>query len=173
VSLCSGRRASDETAGRVRTSFVRSPQKSTGGQEGKWVMSLARQCGGCYVRDCLSGRKISTAAGLKRQRSTTSERLLCRHAEPPPRGQGVLEKDLSVTRLPFTYQGRWITIILSSVDHRTFHQVVEHVRDSPKVNVFCAVSRSQVYGLLFSPRLHVRVTCASTFWSTPLSHRWM
>jgi hypothetical protein len=56
VSLCSGRRASDETAGRVRTSFVRSPQKSTGGQEGKWVMSLARQCGGCYVRDCLSDR---------------------------------------------------------------------------------------------------------------------
>jgi hypothetical protein len=29
------------------------------------------------------------------------------------------------------------------------HQVVEHVRDSPKVNVFCAVSRTQVYGPFF------------------------
>jgi hypothetical protein len=29
------------------------------------------------------------------------------------------------------------------------HQVVEHVRDSPKVTVFCAVSRTQVYGPFF------------------------
>jgi hypothetical protein len=29
------------------------------------------------------------------------------------------------------------------------HQVVEHVQDSPKVNVFCAVSRTQVYGPFF------------------------
>jgi hypothetical protein len=29
------------------------------------------------------------------------------------------------------------------------HQVVEHVRDSPKVNVFCAVHRTQVYRPFF------------------------
>jgi hypothetical protein len=30
------------------------------------------------------------------------------------------------------------------------HQVVEHVRDRPKVDVFCAVSRTHVYGSFFS-----------------------
>jgi hypothetical protein len=29
------------------------------------------------------------------------------------------------------------------------HQVVENTRDSPKVNVFCAVNRTQFYGSFF------------------------
>ncbi|PSN58107.1 hypothetical protein C0J52_06501 [Blattella germanica] len=32
-------------------------------------------------------------------------------------------------------------------DEATFH--IEHVRDSPKVNVFCAISHSSVYGPFF------------------------
>jgi hypothetical protein len=35
---------------------------------------------------------------------------------------------------------------------QNLHQVVEHVRDSPKVNVFCAASRTQVYAPLFFRR---------------------
>jgi hypothetical protein len=35
------------------------------------------------------------------------------------------------------------------------HQVVEHVRDSPKVNVFCSVSRTQVYGQFFFAEITV------------------
>lgn len=29
------------------------------------------------------------------------------------------------------------------------HVIIEHERDTPKVNVLCAISKTQVYGLLF------------------------
>jgi hypothetical protein len=52
-------RADDQVA-RLWNAFVhrfsvvrRNPQ---GGQAGNWVISLTWQCGGCCVRDCLSGR---------------------------------------------------------------------------------------------------------------------
>jgi hypothetical protein len=32
---------------------------------------------------------------------------------------------------------------------QNLHQVVERLRNSPKVNVICAVSRTQVYGTFF------------------------
>jgi hypothetical protein len=32
---------------------------------------------------------------------------------------------------------------------QNLHQIVEHVRDSPNMNIFCTVSRTQVYGPLF------------------------
>jgi hypothetical protein len=53
-------RADDQVATRLWNAFVRrfsvvrrNPQ---GGQAGNWVMYLTWQCGGCCVRDCLSGR---------------------------------------------------------------------------------------------------------------------
>jgi hypothetical protein len=41
------------------------------------------------------------------------------------------------------------------------HQVVEHVRDSPKLDVFCAVAERRFTNHSFSPRLPLRVTCTS------------
>jgi hypothetical protein len=53
------------------------------------------------------------------------------------------------------------------------HQIHKHVRDSPKVNVFCAVSRTQVYRSFFPPRLPLWVACTVICWSTSLFHSWM
>jgi hypothetical protein len=41
------------------------------------------------------------------------------------------------------------------------HQVIEHVRDSPKVNVLCAVRKTQVYGSFFFTETTLPVTCIS------------
>jgi hypothetical protein len=47
-------------------------------------------------------------------------------------------------------------------------QVVEHVRDSSKINVFCTVSITRVYGSFFFSKLPLRVTCTSIWWSIPV-----
>jgi hypothetical protein len=53
------------------------------------------------------------------------------------------------------------------------HEVVEHVRDSPKVNVFCAVSRTQVYGPFFSADTTITDHMYSRCCSTSVLHGWI
>jgi hypothetical protein len=106
----------DDQAARLWNAFVRrfsvvrrNPQR---GQAGNWVTSFTCQCGGCCVRDCLSGRTNFNCCRSYRPMIdhigetfvpicwTTSKRTIC-----------FWTKLFSVTRLPLTCQGRWIAII--------------------------------------------------------------
>jgi hypothetical protein len=120
-----------------------------GGQTGNWVMSLTWQCGGRGVlRKRLSFRpyKLQLLQELKAQWSTTLERLLHRYAEPPQRGQFVFRKKIVLnSEATFHLPRKLNRHILNICGSQTQHQVVEHVRVCPKVNVVCAVSITEVY----------------------------
>ena len=69
--------------------------------------------------------------------------------------QAMLEEDGFDDRLVFSDEATFHLIgkvnkhntRIWGTEHR--HLTLEHVRDSPKVNVFCAISKKRVYGLFF------------------------
>jgi hypothetical protein len=143
----SGRRPSGETVERVLASFLCSPQKST--------RRASRELGDVshitvwrvlLKRLSFRSHKFQLLQELKPNDRPHRETFLPTCWTASKRKICFWTKLFSMTRLPFTCQGRWIAIIWGSQNP---HQVVEHVRDSPKVNVFCAVSRTQVYGPFF------------------------
>jgi hypothetical protein len=89
--------------------------------------------------------QIKTAAGDQAQSSTTSERHLYRYAEQPRRGKIVSGQNCFQCRDSFHLSEKVTSHSLNIWGSQNTHEVVEHERVSPKVNVFCAVSGTQVY----------------------------
>jgi len=78
-----------------------------------------------------------------------------------------LNKVVSSEMLPFISQNRHFLVIGCSQNP---YQVTAHVRSSSRVNVFCVVSRTQVYDLFFPRRYRYwPFVCVPTHWGTSCS----
>ncbi|PNF27666.1 hypothetical protein B7P43_G14706 [Cryptotermes secundus] len=128
-SLCKGKspgrlRVSEENVERIRVSFERSPMKST--------------------------RSASREVGLSQ---TTVWRVLRRRLVYRPYHLQLvqaLRADGKVKRVEFCDLNRHNVRIWGLQNPRV---TLEHVRDSPKVNVFCAILLTKVYGAFFFLRM--------------------
>jgi hypothetical protein len=140
---------------RVRICFSAVRANSQGGQAGNWVMSLTWQCvcvwGGGVLRKRLSFwlYKFRLLPGIKSQFSTTLNRLYTNMLNRLKNGNMFLDKIIFSDEATFHISGKVTRHNLIIWGSQNLHQVVERLRNSPKVNVICAVSRTQVYGTFF------------------------
>jgi hypothetical protein len=146
----SGRRPIGETVESVRESFFRSPQKSTRGS-GRDLIDVSHMAVWMVLRKRLSFRpyKFELLQELK-SNDRPHRRDFCTEML-----NGLEEDNLFLNKTVFSDEAtfhlsgkvnRHNLIILGSQNP---HEVVEHVRDSPKVIVFCAVSQTQAYEPFF------------------------
>jgi hypothetical protein len=170
----SGRQVSDETVEHVHVSFLHSPQKST-------VHARREMCNASHMtvwrvlHKQLSfwPYKFQLLQELKpndRPRPWDSRTDVLKHLKEDSL---FLDKIVFSDKATFHLSGKVNHHNLIICGSQNPHQIHKHVRDSPKVNVFCAVSRTQVYGPFFPPRLPLWVACTVICWSTLLFHSWM
>ncbi|CAI6343896.1 unnamed protein product [Macrosiphum euphorbiae] len=146
----SGRpRTSDENIERVRQSFVRSPQKST--RRAGLELDLPHSTVWRVLRRrlTLKAYRIQLLQALlpdDKQKRIDFCNFISEKQE---------ENESFVSRIVFSDEA---TFHLSGKVNRHNvriwaleqpHATVEHQRDSPKINVFCAISRKKVYGPFF------------------------
>lgn len=158
--LCKGKssgrpRVSNEDVERIRQSFTRSPQKSTrrAGRElnipstSVWRVLRRRLRFKPYRIQLLQ----ALHEGDKVRRVQFCEFIQSQMTDDDEEND---DRDL-VSRIVFSDEA---TFHLSGKVNRHNvriwgteqpHQIVQHERDSPKVNVFCAISRNKVYGPFF------------------------
>jgi hypothetical protein len=90
-------------------------------------MFLTRQCGGCYVSDCLSGRTHFNHLW------TTTEKLLYRHDELPRKRKFVLDKIVFSDGATFHLPGKVNRHNLIIWGSQNSKRAVKNVCDTPKV----------------------------------------
>lgn len=148
--LCKGKssgrpRTSEETVQQIRDKFQRSPRTSTrrAGRE----LGVAQTTVWRVLRRRLALRPYrlqlvqALRAGDKRRRVEFCHDIL-----------EDMEEDTFLPRLVFSDEATFhVSGKVNRHNVRIWgsenpHQTVEHERDSPKVNVFCAVSQTKVYG---------------------------
>jgi hypothetical protein len=171
----SGIQLSGKTAERVRVSFLRSPQKSAR-RENRELGDVSHMTVWRVLRKRLSFRPYKFQL-LQELRPSDRPHWTDFCTDMLNRLE---ENNLFLNKIVFSDEdtfhlsgkvNRHNLIIWGSQNP---HQFVEHVRDSPKVNVFCAVSRTQVYGPLFFAQATVTGhVCTSICWSIFLFHSWM
>ena len=140
---------SEEKVERIRTAYSTNPRKST--TQGSRELEIPQPTVWRVLRNRLKLKpyKLRLVQALsdddKRYRAQFCEWMM----------EMVEEDESFISRLVFSDEA---TFHLSGTVNRHNvriwgteppHQIVEHTRDSPKVNVFCAVSQDKVYGPFF------------------------
>ncbi|PNF40249.1 hypothetical protein B7P43_G07078 [Cryptotermes secundus] len=151
--LCKGKspgrpRVSEEQVARIRAAFERSPRKSTNRASRELAIPQSTVWRVLTVRLHLKPYRLQLVQALtnddKRKRMEFCDSML-----------EMMEDETFISRLIFSDEA---TFHLSGTVNRHNvriwgtehpHETVEHERDSPKVNVFCAVSQDKVYGPFF------------------------
>ena len=152
--LCKGKSpgrppVSEEQVTRIRTAYSTSPQKST--TQGSYELEIPQPTVWRVLRKRLNFKpyKMILVQALsdddKRYRAQFCEWMM----------EMVEEDEAFISRLIFSDE---TTFHLSGNVNRHNvriwgteppHETVKHIRDSPKMNVFCAVSQDKVYGPFF------------------------
>lgn len=134
-----------ETVDRVRETFLRSPTKSTASASRELGISQPTVWRILRKRLCLKPYRLGLVQAL-----TPADRIsrftFC---------IDVHERETLMSKLIFSDESTFH--MCGTVNRHNLriwgtgnpHSVVEHYRDSPKVNVFCAMSSSRVYGPFF------------------------
>ncbi|PNF19518.1 hypothetical protein B7P43_G02327 [Cryptotermes secundus] len=151
--LCKGKspgrpRVSEEQVARIHAAFERSPRKLTNRASRELAIPQSTVWRVLTVCLHLKPYRLQLVQALtnddKRKRMEYCDLML-----------EMMEDETFISRLIFSDE---VTFHLSgTVSHHNVHiwgteyphQTVEHERDSPKVNVFCAVSQDKVYGPFF------------------------
>ncbi|PNF42612.1 hypothetical protein B7P43_G01283 [Cryptotermes secundus] len=151
--LCKGKspgrpRVSEEQVARIRAAFERSPRKSTNRVSRELETPQSTVWRVLTVRLHLKPYRLQLVQELtnddKRKRMEFCDSML-----------EMMEDENFISRLIFSNEA---TFHLSGTVNRHNvriwgtehpHETVEHERDSPKVNVFCAVFQDKVYGPFF------------------------
>ncbi|PNF40965.1 hypothetical protein B7P43_G08819 [Cryptotermes secundus] len=151
--LCKGKspgrpRVSEEHVARIRVAFERSPRKSTKRASHELAIPQSTVWRVLTVRLHLKPYRLQLVQALtnddKRKRMEFCDSML-----------ETMEDETFISRLIFSDEATFhLSGTVSRHNVRIWgtehpHETVEHERDSPKVNVFCAVSQDKVYGPFF------------------------
>lgn len=151
--LCKGKSTgrpavSEETVERVRASFTRSPRKST--NEASRELNVPQPT----VWKILRKRLKQKPYRLQLLQALTPDDKVKRF-EFSARLQQLMEEDAFSAKLVFSDEATFFlngevnrhNVRIWAVENP--HAFVQQIRNSPKVNVFCAISRFKVYGPFF------------------------
>ncbi|PNF34548.1 hypothetical protein B7P43_G10738 [Cryptotermes secundus] len=158
--LCKGKsrgrpRVSDDNIERVRVAFQRSPRKSVGRGSRELGMSKMTESKVLRKRLCFKPYKMLLVQAL----TPTDKVKTCDFCEEM---QLKMEENRFVGRLISDEATFHISGKVNRHNVRIWgieqpHAQVEHQRDSPKVNIFCAVSRDKVHGQFFIAEASVTI----------------
>lgn len=148
-----GRPSTSETSEanveRVRASFIRSPSKSTASAGRKLGMPKTTLWRVLRKRLLLKPYHLQLLQHLSDGDKTRRLDFCLQLQEKMSLDEGFLDKIIFTDEATFHISGkvnRHNVRIWGTENPKAY---VEHVRDSPKVNVFCAISREAVYGPFF------------------------
>jgi hypothetical protein len=146
----SGGRPIGETVERVRASFLRSPQKSTR-RASRELGDVSHMTVWRVLRKRLSfwPYKFQLLQELKPNYRPHRRDFCTNMLNRLEEDNLFLDKFVFSDEATFHLSGKVNSHNLIIWGSQNPHQVVEHVREIPKVNAFCAVNRTQVYGPFF------------------------
>ena len=137
-----------ETVERVRETFVRSPQKSTTRYTRELQMSQSSVWRILRKRLRVKGYRLQLLQALNTQDHNLRLRF-CLDLQQRLREDGFAENLVFSDEATFHVCGKVNRHNLRIWGTENLRARIEYVRDSPKVNVFCAVSFCKVYGPFF------------------------
>ncbi|PNF26248.1 hypothetical protein B7P43_G02693 [Cryptotermes secundus] len=148
--LCKGKisgrpRVSEEQVARIRAAFERSPRKSTNRASRELAIPQSTVWRVLTVRLHFKPYRLQLVQAL----TNDDKRKLMEFCDSMLE---MMEDETFISRLIFSDEASFhLSGTVNCHNMRIWgtehpHETVEHERDSPKVNVFCAVSQDKVYG---------------------------
>ena len=151
--LCPSRRTgrpstSEDAVDQVRTAFQRSPRKSV--RRASRELQLAPTAVWCVLRKRLQmvPHKLKLFQKLK-ETDKPLRREFCITLQEKLEDNGLDDRLVFSDEATFHLNGRVNMHNTCIWGTENPHEIHEHERDSPKVNVFCAISKKGVYGPFF------------------------
>jgi hypothetical protein len=153
---------SDATVDRVQVFFQRSPQKSTR------RASRELQLPHTTVSKILRKRSLMKPYKLQSVQALKSEDLavryeFCREILARNENDDLPARLISSDETTFHINGKVNWHNIRAWETENPHVTLEHERDLPKVNVFCAISKEKVYGPFVFVETPSRVSLTQTF----------
>lgn len=141
-------RVSDATVDAVRQCFVQSPQQSTS-QAGR-ALGMPQQTVWKVLRKRLRFKPYRIHLLQKLRPNDCVKRLqFCNDMQEAMEGDGFANRLVFSDEATFYLSGKVNRHNIRIWGTENPHATVQHERDSPKLNVFCAVSSTKVYGPFF------------------------
>ncbi|PNF19071.1 hypothetical protein B7P43_G11300 [Cryptotermes secundus] len=142
-------RVSDATVEQIRESFVRSPRKST--RRASWETGIPNVTVWRVLRKSLHSKayKLSIVQHLMDANKVVCKEFCMQMLHQTQDDEKFLDSVIFSDMDTFHVSGKVNTHNCGTWGSENPCVYLEHVRDSPKVNVFCTLSKERVYGHFF------------------------